>query len=1101
MGRGPARWVVGVAGLSLVASSLAWSSGSSSVDAQSVPDSASCDGDIATTLGSLSVLTERDLSLTSGSIGSQVVVGGEATLQGWSIGGDLVADSTRVDLMVAGDIVANNGRTLSGAITYGGTASSTLWALDDQVSQALPVVDASAVADAFRGSSAAWADLDATGSVTDVNPWWTTLRLEGDDPDVNVFRISADELQTARGLELRVPLESTALVVVDGAGYATSGLSSVRLWNGSDYADINNSPLAERLVWAFPDAATVDIGPNLGWAGTVIAPDADVTFTGGSLRGGVLAGSLTATNANLARTLAGDVCLPPAEVTDAIGRVITQPHPDVNVTFGAGSNAVPADVSLGQDRSVSLTGASQFQVSPSWDFNIPDGKSFTTADITIRYEAEAAPAGSDESNMQILFFDEGTGFWIPVDGPQTVDTEANTVTATVTHFSIYAVFVIDNAFFEAFGANEVAATCLPSDSATGFDIVFAIDTSGSMRSTDPARLRVSAAKEFVDTMRPQDRAAVVTFNSTAVTRLGFTSVDSDANQTAIDSALNSGLAASGGTSIGAAVDRSVGLFTSSSDSGQARVVILLTDGGSPYNPQSTVNAANESVTIYTVGLGTGASSALLEDIAAGTGGRFRQLTSASQLGDLYAQLSADLFDDGTDTDSDGLTDCQETNGVITPATFFGGEPVRTKPDAASSDDDDLLDGEELVPLDLPDPEDFLGFLFEPLREIEPYLYVKKSDPNEEDTDGDGLDDDDEVNVHGTKPLKWDSDNDNISDKRELDLGSDPNDVFSPRNIDPTIVNLETPITFVPTNLPDLDVRGTFATFAVPIAEFIDDESAPFGFDFQSVGYRIDGLIGLFDPDTGSCDRTAECPEFWSEAENQTSSWEATCRVAGGGTGIFNTFFPGGDCNNVNERVQYLLKDYLRFQDLFLPDGRITPSATETLVDQGCIQLAESTSECFDNAVRSLQDASTIDQLTTLIDSVLSVIPGGRRSIGDDGGFEEQQRRCNGSGPEGPIRRPSAADVESPRFKDIFGDRVPKKTPRGENVGTKLDGETGAFWEFKGGSTVVWASYQIRLQIFFAAQEGVPYKLVTDRTPTSNLRVLLDRYGGQIVRPC
>jgi subtilisin family serine protease len=44
-----------------------------------------------------------------------------------------------------------------------------------------------------------------------------------------------------------------------------------------------------------------------------------------------------------------------------------------------------------------------------------------------------------------------------------------------------------------------------------------------------------------------------------------------------------------------------------------------------------------------------------------------------------------------------------------------------------------------------------------------------------DTDGDGLTDDDEVNVHGTDPNDADSDDDFADDKAEIVAGSDPND--------------------------------------------------------------------------------------------------------------------------------------------------------------------------------------------------------------------------------------------------------------------------------------------------------------------------------------
>ena len=41
------------------------------------------------------------------------------------------------------------------------------------------------------------------------------------------------------------------------------------------------------------------------------------------------------------------------------------------------------------------------------------------------------------------------------------------------------------------------------------------------------------------------------------------------------------------------------------------------------------------------------------------------------------------------------------------------------------------------------------------------------EPDAADTDGDGLTDDDETNIHGTDPLKWDTDGDTLPDGWEV----------------------------------------------------------------------------------------------------------------------------------------------------------------------------------------------------------------------------------------------------------------------------------------------------------------------------------------------
>jgi len=52
-------------------------------------------------------------------------------------------------------------------------------------------------------------------------------------------------------------------------------------------------------------------------------------------------------------------------------------------------------------------------------------------------------------------------------------------------------------------------------------------------------------------------------------------------------------------------------------------------------------------------------------------------------------------------------------------------------------------------------------------------YQNGTDPNNADTDGDGLSDGDEINVYHTNPLNPDMDGDGLSDKWEVDHGLNP----------------------------------------------------------------------------------------------------------------------------------------------------------------------------------------------------------------------------------------------------------------------------------------------------------------------------------------
>ncbi|MCK4389375.1 MAG: DUF5011 domain-containing protein, partial [Desulfobacterales bacterium] len=89
-----------------------------------------------------------------------------------------------------------------------------------------------------------------------------------------------------------------------------------------------------------------------------------------------------------------------------------------------------------------------------------------------------------------------------------------------------------------------------------------------------------------------------------------------------------------------------------------------------------------------------------------------------------------------DTDSDGLPDYVEAS-------------IDTDPDVADTDGDGLNDGEE--------------------------VHTYGTDPNSLDSDGDGLEDGEEITVYNTDPSNPDTDDDGINDGDEVAAGTDPND--------------------------------------------------------------------------------------------------------------------------------------------------------------------------------------------------------------------------------------------------------------------------------------------------------------------------------------
>jgi outer membrane protein OmpA-like peptidoglycan-associated protein len=107
--------------------------------------------------------------------------------------------------------------------------------------------------------------------------------------------------------------------------------------------------------------------------------------------------------------------------------------------------------------------------------------------------------------------------------------------------------------------------------------------------------------------------------------------------------------------------------------------------------------------------------------------------------------------EGSDNDSDGLSNGEE-------------KLFRTNPNNADTDGDGLLDGEEVKTFKTdPRKADSDGDGLKDGDEIRVY----KTNPNMADTDADGLNDGGEVLTHNTNPLKADTDGDGLKDGQEV----------------------------------------------------------------------------------------------------------------------------------------------------------------------------------------------------------------------------------------------------------------------------------------------------------------------------------------------
>ena len=170
----------------------------------------------------------------------------------------------------------------------------------------------------------------------------------------------------------------------------------------------------------------------------------------------------------------------------------------------------------------------------------------------------------------------------------------------------------------------------------GVSVALVIDRSGSM-STTMMNDAKNAARQYVRTMGPLDRSAIITFHTTANVEQAITS-DTSLLISAINNIVVDDMTAIlNGTILG---------LQQLSNETNTRAVIVFSDGLDNYSTisqASVINYAREhNTTIYSIGIGSSADRNVLGALADSTGGYYTAAPSAADLARIYAQIKSDI---------------------------------------------------------------------------------------------------------------------------------------------------------------------------------------------------------------------------------------------------------------------------------------------------------------------------------------------------------------------------------------------------------------------------------------------------------------------------
>ncbi|WP_368491027.1 VWA domain-containing protein [Clostridium sp. BJN0013] len=200
--------------------------------------------------------------------------------------------------------------------------------------------------------------------------------------------------------------------------------------------------------------------------------------------------------------------------------------------------------------------------------------------------------------------------------------------------------------FSGVGAEEASK-------GTSMDVIFALDSSGSMAESDPEKIREEAIKMFLDMGQIQgNKAGLVAYSDSIVREHNLDSINSSEDRDRIKS-MASNISLGQKTDTGRGLLEAVKLMESGHKSGNNPVIILLSDGkNDPERSQDeSLNDLKNALQIckskgypvYTIGLNYNGTvdKTQLGDISSSTGGKNYITNTASDLPAILTDIYAD----------------------------------------------------------------------------------------------------------------------------------------------------------------------------------------------------------------------------------------------------------------------------------------------------------------------------------------------------------------------------------------------------------------------------------------------------------------------------
>ena len=318
-----------------------------------------------------------------------------------------------------------------------------------------------------------------------------------------------------------------------------------------------------------------------------------------------------------------------------------------------------------------------------------------SANIIFAYDEKKLSTNPD--NLAVAWYDEKNNEVVVLDN-SIVDHEKQTVSVSTTHFSEY-ILLNKEVWYQVWAKEQLVIR--DEKTTPSYNVVFALDNSGSMDGRN-LQLCKDATVEFITLLHPKDKVSVMTFNSQAKTYVESVVIENYGVNEIIDDINN--IEADGLTNYSDGLGNALSLVVASreeedreKDISRQSLIVFLSDGDPTTNytyeqlDQLAYFAESSNCKCVTIGLGNNVSDTYLTKMAVYGDGMYKNIKDVSELKDLFNTINDSFIGATKDSDEDGLPDIVETTGMRT----YYGDFIRTNPDNKDTDGDGLDDGKEM----------------------------------------------------------------------------------------------------------------------------------------------------------------------------------------------------------------------------------------------------------------------------------------------------------------------------------------------------------------------------------------------------------------------